>query len=226
MYQYNFTCFYSYDSLCRLISFIRCFNVICCYLFHNFFFSLEKYDQIPTHIESKLLPFQRDGVRYVAVAYLWDQCYISCIKHYVFCIKLCQACSFSIFRFALQHGGRILLADEMGLGKTLQAIGYLFEPFHFFWCLLCESTGLSNEYSWLASCKMTCLKLAYLMVLAGYCSDYMCSWLLACSCTYTVILTFALGLSKCFIIFYFFSKANFTLNAWTHLPCCRWSNNG
>lgn len=27
-----------------------------------------------------------------------------------------------LFRFALQHGGRILLADEMGLGKTLQVV--------------------------------------------------------------------------------------------------------
>lgn len=32
------------------------------------------------------------------------------------------------FRFALQHGGRVLLADEMGLGKTLQVIKY-FKPF-------------------------------------------------------------------------------------------------
>lgn len=86
MHQYNCTCFYSYDFLCRLISFIQCFNVMCCYHFYKFFpfFSQEKYDQIPAHIESKLLPFQRDGVRYVAVASLSDQCYISCIKHYVF----------------------------------------------------------------------------------------------------------------------------------------------
>jgi len=27
-----------------------------------------------------------------------------------------------VFRFILQHGGRVILADEMGLGKTLQVI--------------------------------------------------------------------------------------------------------
>ncbi|CAN0928138.1 SWI/SNF-related matrix-associated actin-dependent regulator of chromatin subfamily A-like protein 1 [Linum grandiflorum] len=53
------------------------------------------YGRMPDNIESKLLPFQRDGVRQVFFQ------------------------PFAL-RFVLQHGGRALLADEMGLGKTLQ----------------------------------------------------------------------------------------------------------
>ena len=93
----------------------------------------DRYHKIPSFIESKLLPFQREGVRYVVT---WSLFPVTTHKYglvivfsclFVFSSLVLLPCiDFSyylfVFRFILQHGGRVLLADEMGLGKTLQAI--------------------------------------------------------------------------------------------------------
>lgn len=102
----------------------------------HFMFSTDRYDKIPSYIEARLLPFQRDGVRYVRV--FPAKYFYSSIQ---FRIGVCvlkfsdlniywsvpSECHLNIgnlhlLRFVLQHGGRVLLADEMGLGKTLQVL--------------------------------------------------------------------------------------------------------
>lgn len=87
-------------------------------------FSQDKYIRLPVDIESKLLPFQREGVRYeVFESSVSCQCvmllYVEVFN--LLCAIFLSSLQIVIFRFILQHGGRALLADEMGLGKTLQA---------------------------------------------------------------------------------------------------------
>ncbi|XP_024197093.1 SWI/SNF-related matrix-associated actin-dependent regulator of chromatin subfamily A-like protein 1 isoform X2 [Rosa chinensis] len=70
------------------------------------------YDRIPSFIESKLLGFQREGVRYlVSLEFVPDLMSVVFNLHRI--LYSADDC---------EHGGRAFLADEMGLGKTLQAI--------------------------------------------------------------------------------------------------------